>query len=206
MKLFLISDTHGTVPPVPLEYDAALIAGDFSDSGRLYEPLFDALSARSRPIFFVPGEHESSELCEHIHNIYKAVCLDYTWTKWGDIFIAGVGGDDIHGNKDRLSARETFKQRLWSLQINPAPRFSLLLSHEPPSPWKYKQRDRGKKSVNALLKAWRFHLVVSGHFHEDNVRFENNGTPIVNPSFDGCLVDIDLTTRTFQVVTVYPTE
>jgi Icc-related predicted phosphoesterase len=181
--------------------DAALVCGDFSNFEQQYEPLFDSLSREGCPVFFVSGNHESPNLCEHIEAQYGAVCLDYSTLVWQGILFVGVGGYDIFQNQRRRHMLEQFAQTLWNFQISPQPKFSILLSHEPPWPWKYDGEVRGSKDLRRALKSWKFDLVVVGHYHVDIPRLETEKAicPTFNPSFNGCLVNIDLATRQFTI-------
>lgn len=208
MRLFLIADTHCTTPQIPDVLDAVLICGDFSDFGRMEERLFDALRERGKPLFFVSGNHESPVLCRRITEKYDAICLDYSWVKWNELLLVGVGGYDIFDHDSRETSIESFTQKLWSAQISPFPKMSILLSHEPPWPWRHEGRERGRKSLGGVLKAWRFNLAVVGHLHVDVplVRTDVGACPIVNPSFDGCVLDIAPESRQFQFVENWMTE
>lgn len=202
MRLYLIADTHCTTPVIPDDMDAALVCGDCSDFGQMTERLFDVLAERGKPIFFVSGNHESPELCRQVAEKYDAVYLDYAWTKWNDLLLVGVGGYDIFDHDSREASIEGLTQKLWSLQISPPPKMSILLSHEPPWPWKYEGRVRGRESLGGVLKAWRFDLTVVGHFHVDVPVLKTDSVicPTLNPSFDGCLLDVDPEKRQIRLV------
>ena len=197
-----MTDTHGIVPPLPTKVDATLVCGDFSNFEQQYEPLFDSLSRQGAPIFFVSGNHESPNLCKHIEARYGAVCLDYSTLEWQGILFAGVGGYDIFQHQRRHDMLVQFAQTLWNFQISPQPKFSILLTHEPPWPWKYDGKVRGSEDLRQVLKSWKFDLAVVGHYHVYVPRLETETVicPTLNPSFNGCLVDFDLAARQFTVV------
>lgn len=205
MRLYFIADTHGTVPPLPPAMDAALVCGDFSDFGLHYERLFDSLAEKKIPVFFTSGNHETPDLCKRIAAEYGAVCLDYSGAIWQDFFFAGVGGYDIFSHDRRKAAVESLAGELWDRQITARPRYSILLSHLPPWPWKFEGKVRGDENLRAVLKSWRFDLAVVGHFHVDVPRLETGAVicPTLNPSFDGCLVDVDTATRQFKLLSFF---
>ena len=202
MKIFCLTDTHGICPESRPDADIALIPGDFSHFGTQYEELFRLLSEWRLPTYFTSGNHESPELSARIAGECGAVCLDYAWTRAGDLLLAGVGGHDLFSANERNARIEDFARRMDGLQLRPEPAFSILLTHEPPFPWKYNGRVRGSERLRNVVRAWPFNLVLTGHFHEDLPRLETDYAlrPTLNPTFAGCVIDVDPSRRTFVVI------
>ena len=202
MRLFLIADTHGSVPLLPHSVDAALVCGDFTDFGRTYEPFFDSLQSQGLPVFFTSGNHETADTCREVADRYHVVCLDYDWTVFKNLLLVGVGGFDIFDDSSRSANLDDFLDRLQQNKIDCEGKYSIILSHEPPYPWNYNGKLVGEKKVEAIFKTLPFDLAVCGHFHEYLPRLENDAgnIPILNPSADGCIVDIDAKTKQFRVI------
>ena len=193
MKLFCVSDTHGKPLP-PLEGDTAaiLVAGDFSDFGRSAGRLFESPSAEMIPIFFVTGNHESRRCRREIDGSYEAFCLDYRATTFCGVGLAGVAGYDLFDSHRAVSLSD-FGRQLDAAPGDERPPVSILLTHEPPWPWKHEGRVQGSEGVRELLLRREFALVVTGHYHVENPRMEVDGVivPTLNPGPGGAYVVMD---------------
>ena len=201
MRIFCVADSHGRYPELRPEADLALVCGDFSDLGRSYEGLFRQLNLWNMSVYFTSGNHESREICDLVVDESNAVCIDYNLARVGNLFLAGIGGFDIFDDIGREQRVDDFTRKLQRLQSNPMPQFSILLTHEPPWPWRYDGKIRGKEFLRPSLRAWPFNLVVTGHFHEDLPRLETESVikPTLNPGFAECLVDLDLSRGMFTI-------
>ena len=202
MRILCLADNHGLCPESRPDADIALVCGDFSDFGLRYEELFRLLAEWRLPVYFTSGNHESPELCADIAGDYGAVCLDYAWARTSGLFLAGVGGHDLFDHVEREIRVEDFARRLYGLQVRPEPAFSILMTHEPPWPWKYEGRVRGGERLRDVVRAWPFDLVLAGHFHAESSRLlrESVIRPTLNPSVAGCVVEVKAANRSFAVV------
>lgn len=201
MTSFLVyTDTHGCLTTNLQRFsskenstpDAIIHLGDFSNFGNQGERFFEECKEVKSPVFFVSGNHELPDLCRDIEEYYCSTCLDYSWCIVGDVLFVGLAGYDIFLPATRQENLKKFLNKLCTGNVVNGIRFSILLSHEPPWPWRYEGKTRGDEQVREILKSFPFNLVLTGHYHEDLPRVETESTivPVINPSFQGCRLDI----------------
>jgi len=84
---------------------------------------------------------------------------------------------------------------------SPASRFTLFLSHEPPSPWFFDGGIAGSSRVSRQIGRCNPDLTMTGHFHEKEPRMEtiDLGGPVLNPGLTGVLLHIDIEEGSFRL-------
>lgn len=203
MPSFLVfSDTHSQIPQtyeVPDSLGTTMSIGDFTNFGNLGERFFEAFKDRS-PVYYVSGNHELPDLCRDMDEYYHSVCLDYQWRVVEDVLLVGLAGHDIfHACREENLTH--FFHRLKEANVVDGSRFSILLTHEPPWPWRYEGKTRGSEIVREFAKGFPFDLILTGHFHEEKTRLERESVfcPTINPSAQGCQLEIDTKSRKWQM-------
>lgn len=209
-SLLVYTDTHGCLTNILQQFrnkencapDAIIHLGDFSTFGNLSERFFEECKNVKVPVFFVSGNHELPDLCRDIEECYCSTCLDYSWCLVGDVLIVGLAGHDIFLPATRQENLKNFLNKLCKVNVVNGVRFSILLSHEPPWPWRYEGKTRGDEHVREIVRLLPFNLVLTGHFHEEIPRVESEATivPVINPSFQGCRLDIKPHDKTWQIL------
>ncbi|GAH17657.1 unnamed protein product, partial [marine sediment metagenome] len=123
--------------------------------------------------------------------------IDYKILKYNNMIFAGIPGYDIF-YKER-----DFNIHNFSNSFNlPDKIFSILLSHEPPSPWFYEDHDCGSLMVKKFLEMHRFSLVVTGHIHVKKPRYDKtiNLISVINPGANGVLININENIGEYKVL------
>lgn len=205
MKLKVITDTHGCEFPARWRHspdcDVILHLGDFSNSGRLAERFFDNWKPTGVPLYFISGNHEPKSLCTDIEADYGTTYLDYSWIVLDDVLLVGLGGYDIFSTARKHNLCR-FMKRFYESGMIGKVSFSILLTHEPPWPWDYEGEMRGNLNIREFIREFGFDLVLSGHWHEEKSRIEENKDfpPIFNPGTVGCGLQIDNKTKRWMII------
>ena len=83
----------------------------------------------------------------------------------------------------------------------PSDAFTILVTHEPPHPWTWGGKIVGSRIIGRYVESSPFDLVVTGHFHERQLREDVvANTPVINPMDTGCLVRITAAGKSFEIL------
>ena len=205
-RMLLLGDFHGRHAAVERVaecldehgIDTIVLCGDFTNFGEHFEALFRFIKKHGLTCAFVSGNHESKTLCQKLSSQYGFSYLDYRQEVVRGLLLTGIGGYDMYSAERTFNVHEFASK---DLRSGDAP-VSVLLTHEPPYPWSYKGKDEGSQTISEFVEGGTFDLIVTGHFHEPDLRIEKrpNGVPVINPGDFGCILDVDFGARCLTVM------
>ncbi len=205
VTILFATDTHGSAHfcDVIREVHAAhrpnalVHAGDFSNFGEHHQSLFETARELALPVLFVSGNHETWGLCRRLAGENSATYFDYGTATLGNVRLVGIGACDIfHAERERNLTGFTAEPF-----TPPAGAFTVLVTHEPPHPWAWGGKIVGSPIIGRYVESSPFDLVVTGHFHERQLREAVvANTPVINPMDTGCLVRITAAGKSFEIL------
>ncbi len=205
VTILFATDTHGSAHfcDVMREVhaahrpDALVHTGDFSSFGEHHESLFETARELALPVLFVSGNHETYGLCRRLAGDKGATYFDYGTASLGNVQFVGIGACDIfHAEREKNLTEFTAEPF-----TPPAGAFTVLVTHEPPHPWAWGGKIVGSPIIGRYVESSPFDLVVTGHFHERQLRQERvASTPVIIPMDTGCLVRITTAGKSFEVL------
>lgn len=193
MKLAIVADLHGNLPPMPTGVDAVLIAGDIcpADNHHLsfqegwlrnaFRPWLLGLDLPPERIIAVAGNHDL------IFERWPVLVPDLPWTYLQDSGTS-VDGLEIWGSPHQpkffdWAFNRTEEQLAAAWQLIP-PTSDVLLLHGPPQgcgDWSsYDRTHCGSPSLRARIEELQPKLVCCGHIHAGYGQYHIGETLVVN--------------------------
>jgi Icc-related predicted phosphoesterase len=196
MKLLCFADLHGDTQILKKilerskEADLLIVAGDLTNFGDKLRYLLRKLDSCGKKVLLIHGNHEDPEILKKeaadFDNIEffdkKAILIgDYVFLGYGE------GGFSVQDQDFRKIARDWYgkyqKEKI------------VLVLHAPPygtSVDKLDKRHAGNKDFRKFIERIKPKLVVCGHLHETAGKKDKIGeTIVVNPGWDGAMVELD---------------
>ncbi len=184
-KILVVSDIHNNFIALELisslahhfEVDMVLDAGDLTDFGsRIEMQLLLQIAELGIPYVFVPGNHDSPEVIEFMHNLPNVVVLEGQIIEIDGVRILGAPDPWAYSDAVTADTPEEEEQRLLAqadalrVSVSRAPTAPHIIVTHNPIP--------GRELMGAVP------TLVSGHTHQPNMACEG-GSVLVNPGSAG---------------------
>lgn len=195
MKILVTSDFHGSLEAARKtalkaqnsNAEVLIVCGDVTHFGSIEdaEEVLSTLTAIQKPVFFLPGNCDPSELTQT--KIGEAVCIHSRCENHGDITVLGVGGGPIShfGTPFEMTEKEVTHVLNQGLKNCFLKRWFILVSHSPPRNTRvdlaYNGEHVGSASLRNFIEDKKPHIVLCGHIHEAKGIDYIGDTIIVNP-------------------------
>jgi len=170
--------------------DVLVCCGDLSNFASDLVAAVKKLSAVEQEILIIPGNHETPEEIEIMCKKWKKfVNIHEKCAVMGDtVFIGyGTGGfamRDPHFERLIPAFRKMMQKGKKIVFVTHPPVYHTRLDHLP-------MGHRGNKSTRKFIEEAQPDLVLCGHFHENEKKQDKiKKTLIINPGFDGMIVEI----------------
>lgn len=205
VKLLAFTDSHGDLNAAESilslargeHPDVILCSGDFSYFGAEYEEFLRKLQELKKPIWFVPGNHETMEFSREIEIKYPFMKdVSYRTVELSGIRVSGVPGTNEFwpGQTEEDEAYDTATQLCNSLDpSNPL----IFLTHFPPRGTTLDGRSHpapdsgGSEVIRRIIEELRPSFVICGHYHQDFGKTTRMGrSMIINPGPNGAIMTV----------------
>lgn len=199
MKILAFTDIHGSITKLRKilqkvnknKPDIILCLGDFTTFENHIEPLMRKINAFKKPVYVLPGNHETPTIVKKLCNKYRN--LHYANKKIIKIGKFTLVGNGNGGFSQKDAAFERFVKKNHRKLLN---KNIILMTHAPPYNTKldyidYLEEHVGCKSYTAFIRKYKPRLALSGHIHETFGKDDKIGkTLLINSGPDGKVVKI----------------
>ncbi len=201
MKILAAADIHGDlslveklVSKAKIEgVDSVVLAGDLFKSNQEPFDIIGKFSSLNKPVFLIPGNHETLSTVDFVAKIYGAVNLHGYAVKHEDIGFFGVSAVNIGPFFHDSDSKMEFLLKK-SFEYIKDSKIKILVTHVPPSNSmieKFSPFVKGSKIVEKVIKELQPDIAISGHIHEASGIEEKIGnTRIINVSRTGKIIDL----------------
>ncbi|MBD3361384.1 hypothetical protein GF358_01180 [Candidatus Woesearchaeota archaeon] len=194
MKILAFVDLHESLTALKeiekkaKKADLVVCAGDLTIFETHLEQLMNRLSKIKKPIFMIPGNHETAAVLKKYCSFYNNITFIHKrLKKFKEYYFLGWGG----GGFDPVE--KEFEALVKNIDIKG--KKIVLVTHAPPSNTKLDRifkEHHGNKSITRFIKKNKnVVLHISGHFHETwGKKDKINNTPILNPGPKGEIIKL----------------
>jgi len=194
MKILAFADLHERITALKeieqkaKKADIIICAGDLTIFETNIGPLMLRLSKIKKPVYIIPGNHETPEVLKKYSARYKNIHYFHKkMIKYKEYYLAGWGGG---GFEQRSEEFENFIKKIDSKNKK-----IILVTHAPPYNTRLDQIEQehyGNKSIKEYLQKNKdIIMYICGHFHENAGKKDKiNKTQLINPGPEGRIITI----------------
>ena len=195
-RILAASDVHGdSIATKKLAEKAAkenvdlvVLAGDLTglvETDNLLKPFVD----KKQKVVFVPGNWDSTNVCEFLSKLYGMKNIGNHYVKFGDIGVFGIGSPDgqleIDDKKAFLNLKKEF-EKIKDLEKK------IMVSHLHAANTKAEFSGiRGNQGIRKAIEEFQPDIFLSGHIHEAEGLSERIGkTRVYNVGKKGRIIEL----------------
>lgn len=203
MKLLCFVDLHGSMPVLDLlkekakHVDAVIAAGDLTTFERNIEHVFHKLSQFKKPVFVIPGNHESTEIVQYLSkHSPNIIFLEQRWHELNRVLFVGSSGNAFAKDDPEFesSSRQFVKIISAKRKLRKEAFRYVFVCHAPPHGTKLDLlygEHHGNRSIRKFILGTKPELAVCGHFHENQGKKDKlDKTIIINPGPHGRILTV----------------